>query len=388
MITHVTRNRVRKRYKTIKRWLAKEGVVQIAGEGITSSLFTLLYRPSDKEFSIRSLSAGEKAEIIGESFEFMVIEQSELINPMKLKNDIFPMGAETGGVKVLTGTASPYLRNDYFRKSIDRWNEDPNKNKSTSDWVKCVDWEEAAKYSRTYKRYVIKERDRLGADSIEFKTQFCLEWMGLKIKFISWDELTLLEQDYKSKLENLRFVGIDVAKAGDSTVVTVIEIDGTDIHIIAWLELEGINYEDQVKLIAEWLGQFRPIRYILVDVVTLGQPVFDFLKRELRRFYPPLGILIDGFYGSAKANDEMFKAMDREFTHGRVHYNKKTKQRKELNKFIEQLLELERTYSAMYLKLHHPTVKGKHDDYPMSLAMAIYAFKEKSFRGGVAFVDI
>jgi len=388
MIAHVTRNRVRRRFKTARKWLAREGITQIAGEGITSSLFTLSSKTSNKEFSLRSLSAGDKAEIIGETFRFMVIEQSELINPMKLKNDIFPMGAEAGGVKVLTGTASPYLRNDYFRKAIDRWNIDPMKNKSTSDWVRCVDWVEAAKCSPKYKRYVMKERERFGADSIEFKTQFGLQWVGLKVKFITWDELALLVQDYTPNPANLRFVGIDVAQAGDSIVVTVIEIDGNNIHVIAWLELEGINYEDQVKLIAEWLGQFRPIRYMLVDIVTLGKPVFDFLKRELRRLYPPSGILMDGFYGSHKSNNEMFKAMDREFNHGRVHYSNKLKPKKYLNKFIEQLLELERTYTAIYLKLHHPNVKGKHDDYAMSLAMAIFAFKEKSFRGGAVFVDI
>jgi len=384
MITHVTRNRLRKRWKSVKKWLRQEGIVQTAGEGVTSSIFILNCKTSNKEAFIQSLSAGESADIIGPTFRFMVIEQSELINPVKLKNDVFPMGAEAGGVRVLTGTSSPYLKNDYFRKAIERWHPDPKKNKSTSDYVRIVPWTEASKSSYKYKRYVEREREKLGANSIEFKTQYGLEWVGLKVKFITWDSLALLEKDYIPDKERLRFVGIDVAKAGDSTVVTVIEIDGTQIHIIAWLELEGINYEDQVDIIIEWLEDYLPIRYLLIDIVTLGQPVYDMLKRKLY----PLQIRSDGFYGSAKSNSEMFTAMDREFVHGRVHYLKTTKQKREKNRFLEQALDLERTYTGNFLKLHHPKQKGRHDDYMYSLALAIFAFKEKSFRGGVVSVDI
>lgn len=399
MITHVTRNRLRKRYARVKKFLMKAADLrQMAGEGLTSSIFVLKSYQNDREFSARSLSAGESADIIGETFNLMVIEQSELINAMKLKNDIFPMGAEAGGVRILTGTASPYLKNDYFRKAIERWSVNPVKNTSTSDWVKCVEWKEAAKYSRKYKTYVEKERDRMGEDSIEFQTQFNLRWMGLKVKFIGWEDLALLEKDYVSVKDRLRFFGIDIAKENDSTVVTVIELDGIQKHIIGWLELQGTDYEVQVQKIARWLEQFLPLRYGLIDIVACGRPVYDFLKSEMRRrvkeeypddeeWYERVP-LIEGYYGSPGSDDQMFKAMDREFVHGRVFYPKKTRFRKEKNKFLEQMLDLERVYTGRKLKLTHPKQHGRHDDYCYSLALAVYALVEKSFSPGAAFVDL
>jgi hypothetical protein len=393
MITHVTRNRLRKRYKLLRKFLRQFGIKQIAGTGQTSSLFVLENMSNECEFSARSLSVGEHAEIIGETFKLLVIEQAELVNAMKMKNDVFPMGAEKGGVRVLTGTTSPYFKNEYFKQAIERWNDDSKKNKSTSDFVQCTDWKEIAKSSKDYKRYVEREMNRMGKDSVEWKTQFALEWVGTKLKFIGWEELTLLEKDYEWSKDRLRFFGIDVAQAGDSTVVTVIEIDGMDIYIIAWLELEGINYEDQIEKIVNFLRQYEPLRFGYIDIVSLGKPVYDILKRRLvdidpETKQPYFWARIQGYYGNVKKNHQKNQAVDREFQHGRIHFPKNTRYRREKNRFIDQILDLERKYVGSHLKLEHPDIKGRHDDYFQSLANAVYAFKDKSFRGGIAQVNL
>jgi len=203
----------------------------------------------------------------------------------------------------------------------------------------------------------------------------------MRVKFTTWEDLALQEADYQPVRERLRFYGIDVAKAGDSTVVTIIEIDGTHIHIIAWLELEGIDYEDQVDEIVRFLRKYAPLRYGLIDSVAMGQVVYDMLKKRLYRFAP-----IEDYYGNTQSNDDMYKTMDREFIHDRLFYPKTTRYKREKNKFLEQLLDLERTYTGSYLKLSHPKTKGRHDDYPQSLALAIYAFEEKQFTPGASIV--
>jgi hypothetical protein len=86
----------------------------------------------------------------------------------------------------------------------------------------------------------------------------------------------------------------------------------------------------------------------------------------------------------------MYKALDREVAHKRIFYPKTVAadQKKNKAKFIEQMLDLERKYKGFSLKLEAPRIKGRHDDYPVSLAMAVYALKEKAFRGGVVSVEI
>ena len=386
MITHVTRNRVRQKYKMIKHWLERDAhIIQTAGEGYTAATFTLLNLVNNKELTIRSLSAGESASIIGETFNLLVIEQSEIVDALKLKTDIFPMGAAKGGVRIMTGTTSPYFRNEYFREAIEKWNKDPKLNKSTSDFVEMIDWKEAAKVCPAYSRYVKRERDKLGEDSIEFKTQYGLEWVGVALKFVAWETLAVLEQDYQGLKERLRFFAVDPARAGDSTVVTVIELDGASIHILGWLELEGLDFEThQVPTIVEWLKQYDPLRYGLVDIAGLGRPVYDMLKKRLWPW-----ARLDSYYPSASGNDEVFKAMDREFAHKRIFYPKTVAddQKKNKAKFIEQMLDLERKYTGFSLKLSAPHIKGRHDDYPCSLAMAVYALKEKAFHPGVSYVE-
>jgi len=398
MITHVTRNRLRKHFSSIRSFLRDLGVQMIAGEGLTSSLFVLKNIINEKEMYIQSLSVGEQAEIIGPSFSLMVIEQSELVNAMKLKNDVFPMGAEKGGVRVLTGTTSPYFKNEYFRQAIEMYSDDPARNKSTADFVEMVPWSEAAKRSTAYRRYVKKERERLGEDSIEFRTQYKLEWVGASLKFIAWEDLVILEEDYIWDKARLRFFGIDVARAGDSTVVTIIEIDGTEIHIIAWLELQGLDFEEQFPKIIKFLYRYKPLRYGLIDIVGLGRPLYDMLRKRLweeelvdsrsGRVKKVAWARVGDFYASARENDEAAKAMDREFQHDRVKYPKHTRYKREKSKFIDQILDLERKYTGHTLKLEHPKIKGRHDDYPISLMLGIYAFKEKSFRGGAVRVNI
>jgi len=381
MITHVTRNRIRERYKKMRKYLYSRGILLVAGEGVTSSLFILRSTKTDCEARMRSLSAGESAAIIGETFKLMIIEQTELISSFKLKNDIFPMGAEQAGLTIMTGTCSAELRNEYFKMAVEQYSEDPLRSASTSDYVKCVDWREAARHSRKYKAYVTKQKEKLGENSIEFRTQYVLEWVGLKVKFTDWDTLAALEAIYKPNKERLRFFGIDIGKA-DSTVVTIIEINGTQIHIIAWLELQGLDYERQIPEIANFLKKYAPLRYGLMDARAVGEPVFDMLYKKIRRFAP-----LEDYFGSPKLNDAMYKDMDREFVHSRVHYPKETKYTREKNKFIEQMLDLERNYSGNLLKLEHPKIRGRHDDYPQSLALAIFAFKEKSFEPGAAFLE-
>jgi hypothetical protein len=397
MITHVTRNRLRTRFKKLKKFLWDTGKIkQIAGEGLTSSLFVLESMVTDKEFTCRSLSVGEQAEIIGETFGLMIIEQSELVNAMKLKTDVFPMGAEKGGIRVLTGTTSPYFKNEYFRQAIEKWNPDPRRNRSTADFLEVVDWKLAAESSPAYRRYVEQEKRRLGSDSIEFRTQYCLEWLGAALKFIGFEKLTLQEKDYIWDKERLRFFGIDVARAGDSTVVTVIELNGMEIYILGWLELEGLDFENQFPRIVKFLKEYQPLRFGVVDVPGMGVALYDMLKKRLwdevldaegKVVERVAWARLDGFYGSKTENDNLFKCMDREFQHGRIYFPKTTKYLREKAKFVDQLLDLERHYLGHSLKLQAPKIKGRHDDYPLSLALALYALKEKSFKTAIRSIN-
>jgi len=375
MVAHVTRVRFKSRFRKVKKFLHDNfGIIQVVGFGEYSSVLVFRSVHRTSEVRIRTYSAGTSAEIIGPSLDIVIIEQSELVDESKMKNDIFPMLAEKGGLRILTGTTTAGLKNDYFRNAIINFSNDPAKNRSTADLVQIVDWVEAAKFSPRYDSFVKSEMKRLGFESIEFQTQYCLKWLGLKTKLISYDDLIDLKSSYESDPDLPRFFAIDVGEVA-STVVTVIEILDDTIHILGWLELSGIDYETQMEKITEFLKDYAPLRFGLIDARGVGKPVFQFLKRLLRPY-----ARIGTFNATVDTNNEMYRLLDRYLVKKLIYFTDSSKFKVERAHFIDQMTSAEREYRGTKLKLVAP--RQKKMDYVASLAMAIYAFREKSFKFG------
>jgi hypothetical protein len=80
------------------------------------------------------------------------------------------------------------------------------------------------------------------------------------------------------------------------------------------------------------------------------------------------------FVFSKQAKSELYKHLNTEIRALRVHYpaDAQTKETTEFSKFQQQFLELEKGYSGQLMVVAHPSVAGAHDDYPDSLALAVW----------------
>jgi hypothetical protein len=58
-------------------------------------------------------------------------------------------------------------------------------------------------------------------------------------------------------------------------------------------------------------------------------------------------------------------------------------QRREFKQFKTQMLDLEKDYKNGLLNLHHPDIRGCHDDYPQSCFLAVHAALHRPFGGEV-----
>jgi len=89
------------------------------------------------------------------------------------------MGSATGAPRVLSGTPSLEIRNKYF---YDVSTRNPN-----GSYVFTVDHKIAGEYLEAYRRYVEREKRRIGDGNDEFRTQYGVEWVIQRNRLIDRD---------------------------------------------------------------------------------------------------------------------------------------------------------------------------------------------------------
>lgn len=394
--TQVARRRLFTRYTSVRQFLEGFDITMDIGRAHFSSLFVLHDLNNDIESRVRVLSGAPNANIIGETLDIAVIEQVENMNPSKMINDIFPMLSATGGCRVLAGTPSLEVKNTYYYDLMTKPEKQrpPYGTNPDGSFVFTVDWKEAAKFSSKYHDFVRKEADRIGVDSDEFRATYNIEWIVLRNKFITRQELealgsTILKSQkpkyphYLHDPDLPRFIGWDPARGEDRSVMTCIERDDAFHHwILEWLEFQGIKWETQLDDAINFLQVWKP-QVLLIDSTGLGDPIPEFANKWFREKRAE-GVIdfdcyIEGYKYTSQSKDEINKMLDAEMHMKRVSFPVDTPQRREREHFKEDFLNLERNYKGNKLNLDHPDRHGTHNDYCTSLELALYASLKRSF---------
>lgn len=222
----------------------------------------------------------------------------------------------------------------------------------------------------------------------------CLKWIlerGMFVDSKLFDELGCPEMGLSiMDTQKVHVAGIDLGKKNDSTVVTVLEVDwdnpiiveraqtgdmdvpdytAYNVYVKAWLEIQGDNWNEQYEQIKDFLGNFNIAR-VVMDATGVGDAIYDRLRANLDYEVVP-------FVFSKQGRSDLYKHLNTEFKAKRVHYpaDPETKETIEFKKFQQQFLDLQKTYSGQLMVVTHPSVAGAHDDYPDSLALAVWASK-------------
>lgn len=399
--TVVARRRLFERYSSVRLFLEQFGLIMDIGGAHFSQLFILEDLNSHIQSRVRVMSGAPNANIIGETLDIAVIEQVEEMDSDKMVTDIFPMLSATGGLRILSGTPSLEVKNTYYydvltkpEKQRPPWGSNPN-----GSYLHIVDWKEAAKYSDAYREYVMNEAERIGVDSDSFRTAYSIEWVTLRNKFISREELEALTERivtpddknilpfYKSDMKLPRFVGWDPARGADRSVMTCVERDDSfHHHILEWMEFEGLDWEPQLDEATEYLRRWKP-QCLLIDSTGEGDPIPEFARKWARERLP-FHVSIEGYKYTSQSKDVINKLLDAEMHMKRLFYPVDSPQRREREHFKEDFLNLERNYSGNYLNLDHPARHECHNDYCTSLELAIWASLKRSFFPVMREVDI
>lgn len=384
--------------------------------------------------SIRSKTAGESAFVEGKTYNLVLIDEAQKVSATKVDKEISPMRAATNGTMVKIGTA--FVSRGGFHKDIkeniasERLGGKRNhfefdyefiiREKQTVYDRQARDYvefrrqaDDHAAGSRldppdenlrnrppdpthlSYKRFVSTELKRLGGpNNQEFKMNFRLLWEESTGIALSDSEIKKAGNDRldlhaRHKL-GIQVAGLDIAKTGDSSVLTIADID---LHIpsfdkvkderlasaipyytktvIALQEFQGSWERIQYPAIADFLSNFN-VRLLCGDGTGIGDPVLEALELILEH----IGVEVRSIKWNGQVKHNLYTNYLTEFRAGRYRYPRSAQamETAEVTRFIEQHSSLAREFKNGLLTCYAATEQD-HDDYPDSSALTCWAAK-------------
>ena len=348
---------------------------------------------------VTAISASDGSNIEGESFKLIICEECQDISNFKIRKSIHPMGAAYNATIVKIGTATTHKGDFYDAIQRNKRNDAEKKSHIRNHFE--YDYKVASKYNPNYAKYVEKEKARLGEKSDEFRLSYCLEWIIERGMFIDISifepqcgEFTLDRVPYDKVATHV--AGIDLGGKGDSTIITMVEVnwaipailesrvndetgeeevyEAYNTYIKDWHMIENEpDYEQQYPEVCDYLDHWKVAR--IVCDATREASFAHRLKANRREEVIP-------YIFTTKSKSELYKHLDKEIAAGRARFcaGDNTRYTKEYQLFLEQMGDLQKGYSGQYMVVAHPDEKGAHDDYCDSWALAVWGC---SFQGEV-----
>jgi phage FluMu gp28-like protein len=297
--------------------------------------------------SIRALSASKEANIEGWTGNLIILDESQGISDITFYKKIMPMAAATAGQIIQIGT--PRSRNHFYQSYLD-----------TKNWKTLeFDWKHGtAKYKKTVKaQKTIMPRE-------DFNTEYNLKWMEAESMYFTNTEIDNGQEEYDIPVftQAPTFMGMDIAKERDKSIIVVVAFDGLNLRVVDLVEVSG-SYPEQRDLALSFISRYKP-RKVLVDATGIGNVFLDFLHKDFDSF--SFGSIIEGYVMSGKAKaTELYPNLKLLFSAQRIKIPMHTQMDIELRELRKHVT------TSGNIMIHHPP-RG-HDDYPDALALACLA---------------
>lgn len=306
------------------------------------------------------------------TLDLMIFEESQDLNDKIVKESIWPIGSSTNAPRIYLGTAGTQIcyfyrlgqggnsLKLYFEDIASQRRETYNKTKDSRHLV--------------YEQTIRQEIELHGIDSDEVQRPYFGKWLIGTGQFVTQEALEALETDRRPTQQYKKtecYVGIDIAKHPDSTVVTILRYN-SDIgkkEVLYWMELRGENYQDQFDIIKYTLSNYNVVA-IALDSTGVGDPFTDLFIRHTQWQDENSGLYSVKF--TAVSKDNMYRNLKLSITN--LLTTLPDLSTKIGEKFKQQMLDLQQEYKGQLLSVKHPDSPDAHDDYCDSWALAEWAY--------------
>lgn len=362
--------------------------------------------------SILCESASEQSKIEGETHHLLILEECQDISDLKVRKSLHPMVSATMGTICKIGTASTQKCDFYNAIQENRRMEllTGKRNHFFFPWSVC------SQYNSLYRKYIEKEKNRIGEESDEFRMSYEGSWIFERGMFVTQDVLFHpdiaitgglwstyhWERQQPGTLKYLSLVaGIDWGSSSDSTVICLMAVDWVNPlesgevfdslgahryvfykkHVVGWLEFIGDNYEYQFGEIKTRLDTIPNLRKIIMDSNACGKPMYD----RFAAVYAEKEIEVEPFNFQPRVKSDGYKALSNDLWAGRITFpaNRTLRSGIEYRKFVSQMLDLKKEYKAGVMQVAHPDERGAHDDYPDAFMLASWGCNNPAVAGHV-----
>lgn len=331
------------------------------------------------------LSAEPGSNVVGHTADLLLeVDEAQDVDEEKFDKEFRPMAASTAAPVVLYGT--PWDDGSLLERA-----KQQNLEAERRDGIRRhfeYDWETVAAHNPAYGRYVEAERQRLGAVHPLFLTQYCLKTIPGAGRLFGPTQLSLLMGRH-SWLDgplpgDVYVAGLDIggeaaqaSEAGrhDSTVLTIARLVAADagrpfaqpqlevVRLYAWA---GEPHASLHGGLASLLGETWRVAKVAVDATGIGEPVAAYLK-------PALGASrLEARKLSAEAKSKLGFELLAAVNGGRLRLPGGVDQA-ELRECRRQLELCRATYRANKTMNFFVDERDGHDDYVVSLALAVAA---------------
>lgn len=334
--------------------------------------------------TVYCMSASPTSKQESKTLNVIIYDEAVDIEDKVVDRAISPMGSSTNATEVWIGVAG--YKKCRFYHLIEQL---PEKQKVIIPYNKVLE-ERRKRYEENgneimlnYQKHIDKRLMEIGEDSDEFSTQYKLNWILERGQFITYDDLMKLEKEYDVPDtfygSESCYGGIDWGKASDSTVFTIMD---SKCRVVEWYEWQGDDYSSQINEITELIKtKYKSMRMVHCDSTATQDMAVDILRANVQH----LGVKVIPVIFTPVSKDEMYKNLARlmqdQMMGGHIvvpaplKFPKKDSLQK--NKFIKQMLDLQKEIKNEKWRCQSPQGAGYHDDFACSLATCALAFSPK-----------
>jgi hypothetical protein len=334
--------------------------------------------------AVRKTTCHPKAKIEGRHYHMILIDEAQDADTKTVNKSVTPMGTATEATMVYTGTPT-YNINFFYDQIQKNKRAILGRGKVRQDHFQA-DWKLVAKYVPAYKRSTLRTMENIGEDSDEFRLNYKLEWLLDKGMFTTEEMFTKLSDVSVQSLEHdwpysPVVAGIDCGRRQDKTIVTVVWVDWDhpdnfgfyEHRVINWLDLEGLDWEEQYYRITEFLSHYN-VYAVGVDTGGIG----DVVKQRLSLLMPHTTFV--ECMDSVKEQSDRFKYMKMLMERQRVIWpgGSRVKRLKCWQRFKQEMTDAEIEFKGPNIAVAAPKSRDAHDDYVDSLCDALSLTRDTS----------
>jgi phage FluMu gp28-like protein len=297
-------------------------------------------------------------------------EAAHFLNDEPIMRAVEPMRTAKRGT--ITIISTPFGKRGLF------WNAYNNalQSKESNIDVRCYDFFPSTINPKITKAMLDSKRQDLS--EIEFKQEYYAEFIAEVDVYLP---LELILSCVNNELTNWEkgepgityYMGVDLAKQRDETVVIILEKNDETSkmiirHISAWSKMD---YTEQISKISRLSREF-PIFSCAIDQTGVGEPILEQLKSAL----PDSSV--DGVTFTQKTKNELIDLL-------RINLEQKRLELPNDSKLIMQMNSQRYTFSSAGNKLFPPPGSDQlHDDYLWALCLAVHSAQKR--RGTIRIV--